>query len=139
MALYPVRKYLGKYESWLLKLYGHGALRYADRHLERFFADFPKSWGLEDYAITDVEDYAERLLQSGKTEGVVHLRLTAVRRFWRWLIEDMGLPMFNPVSAERLHRAYQKKNAPIARGVSRFAKQSKPKLKCPYCGSHLTN
>jgi len=126
---YPVRKYLGKYESWLLKLYGHGALRYADRHLERFFSEFPKSWGLEDYAITDVEDYAEKLLASGKSEGVVHLRLTAVRRFWRWLIEDMGFELFNPVSADRLYRTNQKKTAP----------KPKPKsvYKCPYCGSHL--
>jgi len=127
---YPVRKYLGKYEKWLLTLYGRRALYYADRNLEPFFENFPKSWGLEDYTIADVEDYAEKVLQSGKSEGVVHLRLTAVRRFWRWLIEDMAFPLFNPVSAERLHRDWKKKAAP----------KPKPKsvlYKCPYCGSHL--
>lgn len=124
---YPVRKYLGKYEAWLLTLYGSGALDYADRHLEAFFAYFPKTWGLEKYTSADVEDYVEHLRESGKSGGVINLRLTAVRRFWRWLIEDRGYPMFNVVSASRAQG--KKQIAPISEGDATL---SNCKV-CPLC------
>lgn len=133
---YPVRKYLGKYEAWLLTLYGSEALRFADHNLELFFSAFPKTWGLEQYASTDVEDYVRQLLASGKSEGAVRVRLVAIRRFWRWLIEDMGFPFFNIVPASKFHR--KKKISPIAEGeivklgccptCHRRFRKSKPKL-----------
>ena len=96
---YPIDKYLGRYQSWLLTLYGSRSFWYNATHLERFFARFPKTTSLDEFTIADVSDYKIWRLREGANVGTVQIELNAVRHFWSWMIEQANLPFTNP--AER--------------------------------------
>lgn|SRR6266550_6797642 len=94
---YPVRKYLGKYESWLLHLYGRRTMLYHDKYLERFFSHFPETTGLEQFGTPDVNEY-KRWREEALNVSTFKLmqEIKAVEKFFRFLIEDQGLPLSNP-------------------------------------------
>lgn len=98
---YPLRTYLGKYEKWVLVLYGSQRMRSADNELERFFAMFPGRQWLEDFNSVDITDYVQVMRSREVTEESISRRLSAIRVFWKWLIEDQGLFLQNPVNAFR--------------------------------------
>src|SRR6267142_2504411 len=83
---YPVRKYLGKYESWLLHLYGRRSMLYNDKYLERFFSHFP-----------DVHQYKTWRENEGNISTFkIMQEIKCLERFFRYLIEDVKLPLSNP-------------------------------------------
>src|SRR5882724_4177258 len=94
---YNVRKYLGKYESWLYHLYGRRSMLYNDKYLERFFSHFPQASGLEQFGTPDIFEY-KKWRQQDKTisEFKVMQEIKCVERFYRYLITHLELPLSNP-------------------------------------------
>src|SRR5882724_2008964 len=94
---YPVRKWLGKYESWLYHLYGRKSMLYHDKFLERFFSHFPEASGLEQFGTPDVFEY-KRWREQAKDISPFKLmqEIKSVEKFYRYLIEDQSLPLSNP-------------------------------------------
>lgn len=97
---YPIREWLGKYLSWRRKMYGWKSSSYQGKQLEKFFEHFPPEMGLEYFAIADLQEYQHWRLGKGVNPGTLKMELQAVKAMWRWLIEDMDLPLFNPVRDE---------------------------------------
>ncbi len=94
---YNVRKYLGKYESWLLHLYGRKSMLYNAKFLERFFSHFPTASGLEQFGTPDVLEYKTSRESSGTVSTFkVMQEIKCLDRFFRYLIEDCQLPLSNP-------------------------------------------
>src|SRR5258708_7211003 len=94
---YPVREYLGKYESWLLNLYGKKSMYYHDKYLERFFSHFPKASGLEQFGTPDVYEYKCWREQAKDISPFKLMQeIKSVEKFFRFLIEDQSLPLSNP-------------------------------------------
>lgn len=94
---YPVRHWLGKYESWLYHLYGKGSMRYHDKFLERFFSHFPEASGLEQFGTPDVFEYKRWREQAADISPFKLMQeLKSVEKFYRYLIEDQSLPLSNP-------------------------------------------
>ena len=94
---YPVRKWLGKYEVWLLHLYGRQSMTYNDTYLERFFGHFPEATGIEQFTTPDVQQYKLWREQEGNTSAFkIMQEIKCLDRFFRYLIEDQGLPLSNP-------------------------------------------
>src|SRR6266446_7713198 len=98
-ARYPVREWLGQYESYLLIMKGSKVFRYYDKVLERLFAMFPNHTGLEQFTTVDIADYKLARVQQGKKELSIVYELYVFYAFWRWLMEDKGLPLYNPARA----------------------------------------
>lgn len=97
IAKYPIRKYMGKYESWLLHLYGRKVMLYHDKYLERFFNHFPEAIGVEQFGTPDVHAY--KTWREG-TRDISPFKLMqeikSLEKFYRFLIENQGLPLSNP-------------------------------------------
>ena len=99
---YPVYKWLGKYQSFILKLYGRGSFRFITPKLEKFFSYFPARIGLERITIPDVSAYRKWRIDNGTKESTVDIELNCVRNFWKHLIEFEGLTLYNP-AAKTVH------------------------------------
>jgi len=94
---YPIRKYLGKYESFLLHLYGRNSMLYNDKYLERFFNHFPQASGLEQFGTPDVHQYKMWRENVGNISTFkIMQEIKCLERFFRFLIEDQQLPLSNP-------------------------------------------
>jgi hypothetical protein len=111
---YPVRYWLGKYESWLLHLYGRRSMLYNDKYLERFFSHFPEASSLEQFGTPDVEEYKRWREQEGNLSAFkIMQEIKALERFFRFLIEDNKLPLPNPakpfVKNVKLHSIVRRK------------------------------
>ncbi len=93
---FPIRPWLGKYEATLLRLYGSRTFYMNDFYLEKFFSHFPNTVGLEEFTIADITDYrAWRESDGAKTQAVAN-EISALNRFWKWLIEKNKLHLSNP-------------------------------------------
>lgn len=115
---YEIRTWLGKYEKWLLTLYGKKSLRMQSELLDGFIGKWPRKSCLSRITTADVGDYlailtakyltsevledtsTQLLVQNVKRFGrVVRIgskHIAAIDRFWRFLIIDCGLPLTNP-------------------------------------------
>jgi len=94
---YPIRHWLGKYESWLLHLYGRKSMLYNDKFLERFFSFFPQAAGLEQFGTPDVHQYKTWRENEGNVSAFkIMQEIKCLERFFRFLIEDQKLPLSNP-------------------------------------------
>lgn len=96
---YPTREYLGKFESWLLIMKSSKTFRAYDKALERLFTMFPHRTGVEQFLSTDMADFKVIGLQNGRTLRSIEYDLRMYYIFWRWLMEDKGLPINNPARA----------------------------------------
>lgn len=101
---YPVREWLGRYEAYLLNMYGRRTYRYSYPTLEMFFEFFTSEWSLERFTIVEVSDYIQWRRRRGCTVRSCMTEVGILRKYWRWLIEERGLNLLNPVSP-----AHQKK------------------------------
>ena len=111
---YPVRKYLGLYESWLLHLYGRKSMLYNDKYLERFFDHFPQASSLEQFGTPDVHQYKMWRENVGNISSFKLMQeIKCLERFFRFLIEDQQLPLSNPakpfVKHVNLHHIVRRK------------------------------
>lgn len=108
---YEIRTWLGKYEKWLLILYGKKSMRMQSELLDDFLAPYPRKSCLSRISGADVGDYLALLkskaaLKCGVTLAEHHHALhsakkfgreiSSIDRFWRYLINDCGLPLTNP-------------------------------------------
>jgi len=93
---YPIKKYQGKFEAWLLVLYGRKSMRYHSKFLDRFFEYFPENIGLEQFGTADIAEYKKWREANRGTHGGILQEIKAVHRFYKWAIEDQELPLFNP-------------------------------------------
>jgi hypothetical protein len=93
-----VEVWLGKYQSFLLRLYGKGSFRFVTPKLEKFFSYFPARIGLERITIPDVSAYRKWRIENGTKESTVDIELQCVRGFWKHLIEFERLPLYNPAA-----------------------------------------
>jgi hypothetical protein len=97
---YPIRHWLGKYESWLIHLYGRKSMLFNDKYLERFFSHFPEASGCEQFGTPDVLAYktwreaADPPISAFK----IMQEVKCLDRFYRYLIEDCRLPLSNPAT-----------------------------------------
>ena len=96
---YNRRHYQGRYESWLIKLYGSATWNREASFLERFFDHFDPEVDLALFTITDAFDYATAQRELGYAPRTVELQMLALERFWHYLIEQEGLTLFNPFGA----------------------------------------
>ena len=92
---FPIRKYQGPFEKYVLVTGGRNASVFASRALESFFGHFPTAKGLEQFTVADVHEYAAWRLQNGKTEAYTQRELQTVSRFYKWCM-DKGVKVFNP-------------------------------------------
>lgn len=93
---YPRRKYQGRYEHWLLKLYGRKSWIREAAILERFFQHFSTSVDLAQFTVADVDTYYQYLTSSDRSPQAIFIQLKAIDRFWRYLQEAENLPLTNP-------------------------------------------
>jgi hypothetical protein len=93
-----VYKWLGKYQSFILKLYGRGTFRFVCPKLEKFFSYFPARIGLERITIPDVSAYRKWRIENGTKESTIDIELKCVSDFWKHLITFEGLPLYNPAA-----------------------------------------
>lgn len=98
-ARYPVREFLGKFESWLITMGRSSAMYHYDRVLERLFEMFPAKVCCSQFTSIDIADYKSIRLAKGISELSLDYELGMLKGFWRWLREDQGLPLNNPVRA----------------------------------------
>lgn len=105
---FPVRVYLGKYESMLLTLYRRGTYHINVMQLERFFNFFPSDISLEAFTIFDVAEYLNWRKEKGAAPGYIALQLRILSDFWRHLIECEELPLTNPFKAIIQKHTYRK-------------------------------
>lgn len=96
---FPVREYLGKFSKWLLVMRGRSSFRSHDKVLERLFKMFPGRTGVEQFTSVDIADYRQLRLKQGISDVTLKVELSQLKGFWRWLIEDLRLPVNNPVRA----------------------------------------
>jgi len=70
---------------------------YHDKYLERFFSHFPEASGLEQFGTPDVFEYKSwREKADDISPFKLMQELKSVEKFYRYLIEDQGLPLSNP-------------------------------------------
>lgn len=96
-ARYPVRVWLGRYQAWMLTLYGKRCFRRDAATVEKFFEASAHTY-LSQFKSADIDDYAIGLKRSGKAAATVAIELSRIRRFWKWAIQDRGLKLLEPVS-----------------------------------------
>ena len=115
-ARYPIREWLGRFESYLLIMKGREVFRYYDKVLERLFVMFPNHTGLEQFTTVDIADYKLARVQQGKKELSIVYELYVFYAFWRWLMEDKGLPLYNPARAFKNNKKSKSKKINISLG-----------------------
>ncbi|SRR6266403_545809 len=113
---YPVREWLGKFESYILIMKGRKVFVFYDKVLERLFAMFPNHIGLEQFTTVDIADYKLARIQQGKKELSIVYELYVFYAFWRWLMEDKGLPLYNPARAFKNKHISKSKKINISLG-----------------------
>jgi hypothetical protein len=94
---FPVREWLGKYEAYLINMYGRLTYRYHYPRLERFFAFFSSEQSLEWFTAVEIADYVQWRLRCKITRNNILVDLSCIRRFFRWCIQEKGLNLLNPV------------------------------------------
>ncbi len=107
---YPVRTWLGKYESYLLTMYGSRSFYTADYLLEKFLTHFPNVRSLDEFSVVDISEYFRWRLECGRNPHTLGQELQAVDRWYCWLIEDKGLPLLNPAKGFRSASEQRTKN-----------------------------
>lgn len=95
---YSLSEWLGRYEAYLLNMYGRRTFRYHVPKLELFFDFFNNNWSLEKFTAVEVIDYIRWRQRNRVSDKSIAFELTSVRKFWAWLIDDKGLNLLNPVS-----------------------------------------
>jgi hypothetical protein len=88
---------LGRYESFVLRLYGTKRFWFVEKHLEKFLSYFPPTIGAEEFTIGDINAYRLWRLEDGIAPKTLDIELRCLKDFFVWMIEDEGLPLFNPV------------------------------------------
>ena len=96
---FPIREYLGKFEAWILVMKGRSAFRNYDRVLERLFEMFPGKTCCSQFTSIDIADYKAIRQKKGIQEYSLWHELRMIRNFWKYLQEDCGLAVANPVRA----------------------------------------
>src|ERR1700676_5209247 len=92
---YPIRVWLGKFESWLLVMKGRSAFRNYDRVLERLFEMFPGKTCCSQFTSIDIADYKAIRQKKGIGSLGLNYELNMLKAFWRSLQQDCGLPIAN--------------------------------------------
>ncbi len=106
-ARFPWGVWLGRYEAYLLTLYGSKTFQYNWPTLERFFDRIHPKCGLERITATDINDYIVWREENNTKPLALLIEVGMLRRFWRWCIEEKGLNLINPVlSAKALQSRY---------------------------------
>ena len=95
---YPLREYLGAFEKWILVMKGGVCMRLYDKTLSRFFDMFSGKTSVEQFTSVDIADYKVIRLKQGTNIRSLTYELCMIRKFWKWLIEDKGLPL-NDIAA----------------------------------------
>lgn len=94
----PLAVYIGRYEqAFLLERPHRDSPRLLSRSLWAFFSRFPKRKRPQDFWVSDAEDFKRLRLESGAKWSRVRLEMGYVRGFFKWLIEEQGLEMAQPV------------------------------------------
>jgi len=96
---FAVQKWVGRYQSDLIYLYGKRTFQIAARKLETFFEHFPEMTNLNELTLPDLVDYVERRKNEGASYRTVEMEIRAVRRLYTWLIEKWMYPNANPALA----------------------------------------
>src|SRR6185437_10545378 len=93
---YPVIEYLGRYEAWLIAVYGTRSWDYHSEKLKIFFRHFPGFKGVEDFTSPDVIAYRDWQIKRGRNLATLAMELKCAKTFWSWCIENQRLPLLNP-------------------------------------------
>jgi hypothetical protein len=115
---FPIKKYQGSFEKYVLVTGGRGASLFASKCLESFFGHFPTAKGLEQFTVADVHEYGAWRMQSGATEAAMCRELQTISRFYKWCI-DKGAKVFNPAQPwidwrkPRLKHAIRRRTSPL--------------------------
>ena len=106
-ARFPWEKWLGRYEAYLLTLYGNRTFKYHWPTLERFFNRINPKWGLERITAMDINDYIVWREDIGVKPLTIIFEVSKLRKFWVWCIEEQGLNILSPVlSPKNLQARY---------------------------------
>jgi hypothetical protein len=97
--LYPIREYLGRYSSFMIKLYGRDSAWFREGKVERFLSHFPNAKCLSDFTIADVCDYRVFRIDAGVALSTIEIELRCVRDWFVWMQQHQDLPLHNIVVA----------------------------------------
>lgn len=96
---FPIQKWVGRYQSHLIYLYGTRKLRSASYGLEEFFEHYPTTKYCDEFAVTDVTAYKAFRIEEGCNLTTLDKELRSIRRFYTWLIDHCAYPHANPALA----------------------------------------
>src|SRR5271166_347785 len=97
---FQTRRCLGKYSSWFRRLYGPKRFRWEARVLDKFFDAYPNHFRLIRFTTEEIDDWAiER--RKHVSAASVSIELSCISRFWRWVQENIGYELPNPVQRVR--------------------------------------
>lgn len=106
-ARFPWEKWLGRYEAYLLTLYGNRTFKHHWPTLERFFNRINPKWGLERITAMDINDYILWREATGLHPIKITIEINVLRKFWNWCKEEKGLNILSPIlSAKNLQARY---------------------------------
>ena len=100
-ARFPWEKWLGRYEAYLLTLYGNRTFQHHWPTLERFFNRINPKWGLERITAIDINDYIVWRENTGTKPFAIAIEVNVLRKFWKWCIEEAGLNILSPILSSR--------------------------------------
>jgi hypothetical protein len=95
----PIRYWQQKFERYL-QLMGRGATRerYA-RALERFLGKHPGKVYPHDFLRPVINDYVQTRFAEGASVATIRLEISAIRRFWKFMMEVEAFGVFFNVAA----------------------------------------
>lgn len=96
---FHIQKWIGKYQSEIIYLYGGKSLKNHCYGLEEFFAHFPTVRYCHEFSVTDIAEYREFRLSEGRKLSTLDKEIRSIRKFYTWLIDHNFYPGPNPALA----------------------------------------
>jgi len=97
---YCVKTCLGKYSKWFRVLYGSKRFRDEIDTVEKFLYNYPNKKYIRLFTEEEVDDWAIERSKS-VSAGRVSIELGRIRRFWRWVQENLGYELPHPILKTR--------------------------------------
>ncbi len=101
MSKRDIQKLLENYEAMNRPVWSDSSWRLNSHALDMFFNQRAKYQRLDQYGRSDIEDYIKLRILKGLSVSTIKQEVSAIRKFWDWLIDFKEMPLYNPAGQVR--------------------------------------
>ena len=111
----PIYGYQVMYERSISLTLSPGTRLSYCRSLSNFFDRFPKKRNVEQFIPDDIQKFRLAREAEGKKISTIQDDLLALKTFWNWLIKDLEVAAYNPVTLWQKQEVLRNPDGPLGR------------------------